>query len=395
MELEFYYDVVCPYAWLASRQVEAVAARRGATVRYRPVLLGGLMQALGVPERPAESWSAQRQVRIAEDLAREATRLGVSPAYPPDHPRRTVNALRLLLSAPEARWPALSQRLFEAYWVEGRDLSHRPTLDALAAELGLDPNAPDQPGLKEALRRRTDEALALGVFGVPSFRVGGRLWWGQDRLHLVEAALGGPARHPGWTPKPTTGQSLGFFHDFASPFSYLASTQIHGVARARGEALRWQPVLLGGLFRDIGTPDVPMAAMSAPRQRWVMQDLFDHAGWWGVPFAFPACFPVRTVLPLRVSLVEPRATAPLYRALWAEGRDIGQAEVVRTVLGEAGLHASAVLDAAEAPEVKAALRANTERAAALGVCGVPTLELPDGALFWGQDRLDRAVAWGG
>lgn len=392
MELEFYYDVVCPYAWLGALQVQALAARTGARVRWRPVLLGGLLQGTGAPERPAETWSAQRQVLIAQDLLREAARQGVSPVYPPDHPRRTVNAMRLVLSAPEARWPEVSLRLWRAYWEEGLDLSRPAVLAGLAVELGLDPAAPDDPALKAELRRRTDEALALGVFGVPTFRAAGRQWWGQDRLPQVLAALGGPTRHAGWgPPRAPSGGVLRFYHDFASPFSYLAGTQVTALAASRGVEVAWTPLLLGGLFRRIGTPDVPIAAMSAPKQRQMMQDLVDWAAWWDVPFQFPACFPVRTVLPLRVSLVEPRAIAPLYHALWAQGVDIGQPEALAGVLRAAGLDAPALLAQAEDPAVKATLKANGERAEALGVCGVPTVELPDGRLWWGQDRLERVA----
>ena len=151
--------------------------------------------------------------------------------------------------------------------------------------------------------------------------------------------------------------------------------------------MRWRPILLGALFRQIGTPIVPLFAMGAAKQAWYAAELDRWAAHHGVPFSFPTTFPVRTVLPLRVSLVAPEATMPLYRALWVDDRDIGQPEVVRAVLSELGLDADAILAQASAPPTKAALRAHSEAAVEAGVCGVPSFHVDGTHLVWGQDRL--------
>ena len=92
--------------------------------------------------------------------------------------------------------------------------------------------------------------------------------------------------------------------------------------------------------------------MSEAKRQWVFKDLIQWAQWWDVPFQWPSVFPVRTVLPLRVALQDQRATAPLYRALWGESRDIGLREVVREVLQDAQLDADGLIEGTQAPQYK-------------------------------------------
>ena len=393
MDLTFVYDVVCPYAYLASTRVEALAARHGATLRWAPVLLGGIFRQIGTPDVPAAGWPRNKVLLGERDLLRQAERFGVPLVRPAAHPRRTVDAQRLLVAAPDALRPALTHALYRAYWVEGRDVASLDVLGGIAREHGLDPAVITDPSVRQALVDQTAWAVGRGVFGVPSFLVGDTLQWGSDRLGFVEEALGGqPSALPG--PRRPLGHQarLRFFHDVSSPFSYLASTQVARVAAEHHAHLEWVPILLGGLFRAIGTPDVPLFAMAAPRQAWFLQDLNRWAARWGVPFRFPSTFPVRSVLPLRVALCAPEVTPVLYRALWAEDRDIGHPDVLCGVLSAAGFDGPGLLAAAERPGVKAALRQNTEDAAALGACGVPSFLIDGDLLIWGQDRLDQVEA---
>lgn len=391
MEFTFCYDVVCPYAWMASVQVEALAARVGATLRWQPVLLGGLFKHHQSPQIPAATWSPNKAALGLKDIHRQAERLGLDLRFPAEHPRRSVEAMRLCVAAPEAVRPALSADLYRAYWEQGLDIADRAVLAPIAARHGLSLEVLDEPSVKQALIDSTAEAAERGAFGVPAFFVGDRLFWGSDRLHLVEAALGGARSRAAPPPPAAKPPTLYFFHDFSSPFSYLASTQVQRLADEAGARLEWRPILLGGLFRTIGTPDVPLFAMSPARQRWFMADMHDWARWWGVPFAYPSVFPVRSVLPLRVSIAEPATIPVIYRAMWAEDTDIGHGPTLRHLLEQAGFDADGLLQAAESDEVKATLRRNTEDAAALGACGVPTFQVED-IVIWGQDRLDQVEA---
>src|SRR5262249_43813243 len=159
--------------------------RVGAAIDYRPILLGGVLKAL--KSAPNEG-PAARKAMTRLDLARWAEHLGVPLHMPAEHPRRTVEAMRLLCWAPRLSRAALMAALYRAYWVEGRDVSDLAVLGAIAESVGLDGGAArrglESPGAAAELRGRTDEALAAGVFGVPTFVVesanGARLIFGQD-----------------------------------------------------------------------------------------------------------------------------------------------------------------------------------------------------------------------
>jgi 2-hydroxychromene-2-carboxylate isomerase len=295
--------------------------------------------------------------------------------------------------------------LYRAYFVEHRDLADRAVLADVAGAALV--GRIDDPAVKDALRDATSRAVADGVFGVPGMVVvdaGGarRLVWGRDRLAFVEAAL---RRRPvGFddlvpaAPGPApAGTRLTFFYDLSSPFAYLGATQIDRVAASRGLRARWRPMLLGALFKEIGTPDVPLATFNEPKRRYFGRDLVEWAAAWGERFSWPSRFPMRTVLALRTLLALPepdqaRAALRLFRAYWAEDRDLNDPAVIAAALDEERLPREALARAeAGDPALKEALRASTAEAVAAGVCGAPSVlvERPGATpqLFWGQDRL--------
>lgn len=188
--LTFYYDVVCPFAYLASTQIEALAARAGVEIEWVPILLGGVFRAIGQADVPARAMPISKQHLNHLDMKRYATLYGVPLRLHPRHPLRTVEAMRLLHTVEGAARVALTHRLYHAHFAENRDISDKNVL----AEIG-DVSNIESPDIKQALRAATDRAVADGVFGVPSFVVeqnGKRvLFWGQDRMHFVEKALGG------------------------------------------------------------------------------------------------------------------------------------------------------------------------------------------------------------
>ena len=234
MRLDFYYDIVCPYAYLASTQIEALAKRCGADLYWHPVLLGGIFRSIGGSQIPMQQMSPPRARFNILDLQRWADIWDCKLNFPDEHPRRTVAAMRLLVATPHDKRPALTRRLYRAYWEEGLDVADRSILDPIAKEFGLEPSVIDSETARETLFATTAEAVEHGAFGVPAMVVDGRLFWGQDRLQFVEEVLGGT--WPG-LPAPghvTSGQTVRFFHDFSSPFSYLASTQVERMAADNG-----------------------------------------------------------------------------------------------------------------------------------------------------------------
>jgi 2-hydroxychromene-2-carboxylate isomerase len=402
--LEFHYDFSCPYAYLASTQVRALAERADATLVYRPFLLGGVFKEIGTSVEPL----APARTRVdGIDLMRWAEHWGVSLEFPPGHPNRTTAALRAALASDDL--PRATHTLFSAYWEQRKNLSNLETLRQVLDASGFDgaklvARAQDDD-MKAELRRRTDEALARGVFGAPTFFVDGEMYWGQDRLDFVAHALGldgwdepGDAfsheapTSPGASsvpPPPAEPRKLEFWYDFASPFAYLGSTQVEQAAARASAEVVFRPFLLGGLFREIGTQDVPISRFPQSKQRYIAMEIERYAKIYGVPFSFPSRFPVRSILPLRVALASgqhiAQLTRAIFRAYWGDDRDIADPEELKKILAEAGLD-PALVERANDPEVKEALKQAGQRALELGLCGVPSFAIGD-RFYWGQDRL--------
>jgi 2-hydroxychromene-2-carboxylate isomerase len=188
-ELEFFYDFVSPYSYLASTRVEEVARRAGGTVRFRPFLLGGVFKATG-NRAPIEIEAKGRH--MWRDLERWASRLGVPFARPAVFPAASILALRCALAAEEqGKLVPFTHAAFRAYWGEGGDLSSPDLVARAASSVGLDGAAlvAAAPRFKEALARSTQEAVDRGAFGAPTFFVAGELFVGNDRLDFVEEAL--------------------------------------------------------------------------------------------------------------------------------------------------------------------------------------------------------------
>jgi 2-hydroxychromene-2-carboxylate isomerase len=187
-ELEFFYDFVSPYSYLASTQVEGLARRTGARLRWRPFLLGGVFKSTG-NRAPIETVAKGKHMWT--DLDRWARKLEVPLRRPRVFPVPTMLALRAALAAPPEALPAASRALFKAVWADDREVGNPATLAAILGEAGLDGPAlvAAAPAQKEALTRQTQEAVDRGAFGAPTFFVGSELFVGNDRLDFVEALL--------------------------------------------------------------------------------------------------------------------------------------------------------------------------------------------------------------
>lgn len=408
--LELWFDFSCPYAYLASRRAKHLTVE----IDWRPMLLGGVFRGIGAGGGPMATISPQKQAHNYHDMHRWADLFGEPFRLPPAHPMRTVQALRTLLALPRAFWPVAIEAIFAAYWQRGEDVTRAEVIahalrtagvpdDVIAAAAGR----ADDPAIKEELRQRTDEAIALGIFGAPAWIVRGdgdpRLIWGQDRMPWVEAAVAG------WTltgpppggPRPlaprapaAAGKTLDVYFDVASPFAYLGLTQLPALA-AMGVRPRLVPILLGALFRDIQQANVPWFVMPPPKQRYFGLEMQRWASWWGVPFELPRKFPQRTITAQRLCLLANaesfeagvRLAIALGRGLWAEQADLEDAGTLRAIVAAAGLPARWVDDTQD-PEIKAQLVAHTTAAREAGVFGVPTFVIDGQHLFWGQDRLE-------
>jgi len=195
--IEFYFDFSSPYSYLASESIEALAARHGREVDYKPILLGAAFKISGMrplPEVPLKGEYSRR------DFERSARLAGLPFVLPDPFPISTVGAARayLWLSDVEpARARAFVHAAFRAYFAEGRNISDSAVLAGVLRSIGVDADAAlaaiQQPDIKERLKAQVDASLARGVFGAPFIFVDGEPFWGNDRLPQVERWLaGGP-----------------------------------------------------------------------------------------------------------------------------------------------------------------------------------------------------------
>jgi 2-hydroxychromene-2-carboxylate isomerase len=181
-----------------------------------------------------------------------------------------------------------------------------------------------------------------------------------------------------------------FFFDYGSPTAYLAYTQLPGIAQRTGAKIVYRPMLLGGVFKATGNHSpVTIAAKGA----WIAKDLLRFAARYGVPFAHNPYFPINTLHLMRGAVAAdsegrlvPYSDA-IYRAMWADKRNMEDPIVIGGVLRDAGFDPAAMMAAIGTAEVKDRLRQNTEEAIARGVFGAPTCFVGE-AMFFGQDRLD-------
>ncbi len=183
--------------------------------------------------------------------------------------------------------------------------------------------------------------------------------------------------------------TIEFFWDAASPYTYLAATQIEALASRTGARLEWKPFLLGKVFEATGNR---MPASVPAKGKYLFGDVQLWARYYNVPFTFPKVFPINSLLPQRVACAaigagrgEDYAKAVM-SAYWGEGRDISQPAEIEKICAALELDSAALLAQAAEPTAKGLLRANTEEAGRRGAFGAPTFFIGE-QMFWGNDRL--------
>lgn len=190
---------------------------------------------------------------------------------------------------------------------------------------------------------------------------------------------------------------LEFWFEFASSYSYPAAARVGTLAEAAGVPVLWRPFLLGPIFAAQGWSDSPFNLYPA-KGRYMWRDLERICQGRKLPFRHPSEFPRSGLLAARLAVLAAEegwcgAFAPaVYRANFAEDRDIADPEVIAGVLSGVRRDADNELARALLPETKRRLREQSERAIALGLFGAPTAVVA-GELFWGDDRLEQAIEW--
>jgi 2-hydroxychromene-2-carboxylate isomerase len=190
--IDFYFDFSSPYGYLASTRIEAIAARHGRLVSWRPFLIGALYKQLGyMPlEQPG------KRAYLLHDVPRSARAMGVALRFPRSFPEALIAPARAVYwiadQKPQAAG-AFAAAAFRAYWAEGRKLADPQVVAEIAAAQGFAKEtvlaALADPTVKERLKTETDAAIANNVFGSPFIVIDGEPFWGADRLDQVERWL--------------------------------------------------------------------------------------------------------------------------------------------------------------------------------------------------------------
>ncbi len=193
--IDFYFDCSSPWTWLAFTGIHDIADRNGAIINWKPILVGGIFNAVNqsVYEQRANPVPVKARY-YQKDLADWADYYGIRIGMPPVFPVNAVKCMRgALVALDEGCLVPYARAVFEAYWGDLKDVSQDEVLTAICEEVGLDSTdflvRITQDAIKARLRANTDEVIERGGFGSPTIFVGTSMFFGNDRLPLVERAL--------------------------------------------------------------------------------------------------------------------------------------------------------------------------------------------------------------
>ena len=191
--------------------------------------------------------------------------------------------------------------------------------------------------------------------------------------------------------------TIDFYFEFASPYGYLASTQIDQIAARHERVVAWHPIMLGAAFKETGARPLMHTPLKGP---YLLHDVPRFARLLGVPFTAPPVMPANSLAASRACLwleggdpaLAKRFAKAVFRAHWGEGRDIGAPEQVAEIAAPLAIERVALLAAVADPAIKELLKEATAAALGRGVFGSPFVFV-DGEAFWGADRLGQVEAW--
>jgi len=195
--IEFFFDCSSPWTYLAFHNLQPLARDLGVEVRWRPVLVGGIFNAVNPSVYEfRERGAPAKQAYLKKDLADWARSAGLRIRFPPSvFPVNSVKAMRgCILLEPEGKLVPFAEEVFRAYWSDDRDISQDDVLASLCERVGVEPQwflaGIARPEIKAQLKSNTDEVIARGGFGSPTIFVGGDdMYFGNDRLPLVREAV--------------------------------------------------------------------------------------------------------------------------------------------------------------------------------------------------------------
>lgn len=195
-QLDFYFDCSSPWTYLAFHAIQPLAAEVGAEIVWKPILVGGVFNAVNqtVYENRSNP-NPRKQAYMLQDLAAWADFYNIKIAFPPKvFPVNSVKCMRgAFVALDEGKLVPYATAAFEAYWGDDLDISKEAVLADIAARAGLERQhffaGIETDTCKARLRTNTDELITRGGFGSPTIFVGDRMFFGNDRLPLIRAAL--------------------------------------------------------------------------------------------------------------------------------------------------------------------------------------------------------------
>jgi 2-hydroxychromene-2-carboxylate isomerase len=195
-QLDFYFDCSSPWTYLAFHAIQPLAAELGAEIAWKPILVGGVFNAVNQTVYDNRSKpNPLKQAYMLADLAAWAKLYGLAITFPPTvFPVNSVKCMRgAFVALDEGKLVAYVTAAFEAYWGGDLDIAQEAVLADVAARAGLERQrffaGIETEACKTRLRANTDELIARGGFGSPTIFVGGQMFFGNDRMPLVRAAL--------------------------------------------------------------------------------------------------------------------------------------------------------------------------------------------------------------
>jgi 2-hydroxychromene-2-carboxylate isomerase len=189
-----------------------------------------------------------------------------------------------------------------------------------------------------------------------------------------------------------------FWYDFASTYSYLAAMRLEPAAADAGVEIVWRPFLLGPIFKAQGWETSPFNLYPS-KGRYMWRDMEREAVRFRLPFYKPSPFPQNSLFAARIGLIglefgwTPAFTKAVYTAEFGEGKDISDPDVLSGILEGLGLDSDEIVARAQSDVNKTRLRRLNDEAQSRGIFGSPTFFAEDGEMFWGNDRLEQALAW--
>jgi 2-hydroxychromene-2-carboxylate isomerase len=189
-----------------------------------------------------------------------------------------------------------------------------------------------------------------------------------------------------------------FWFDFASTYSFLSAKRIGPLAEAAGVTVRWRPFLLGPIFQAQGWTTSPFHVYPA-KGRYMVRDIQRIAASRGHGFVLPDPWPANSVKAARLTLAAddhkrgPDLALAIFTAAFERGEDINNDAILQQLLINLGLESAQLFERIGEREMKDRLRHNTTEASKVSIFGAPAFTTPDAELFWGDDRLEQALAW--